>query len=119
MKRILSIALLLMVMAADLVATTGGAQAAARTTVSRAQYTIMINQCRYANSKRLRRQCRKAVWKHYSVGAWNPRLDCRTYSGVTVCGRLKLSRRERRCVALSVAAGLTRRRARVECYVYV
>ncbi|GII66895.1 hypothetical protein Skr01_69800 [Sphaerisporangium krabiense] len=97
----------------------GGAGPAARTEVSAAQYRILLRQCRYADTRRARRQCRQAVKTRYRVGAWNPRLDCRTYSGITVCGRLKLNKRERRCVAYLVKAGLTRRRAEVECYAFV
>ncbi|GII84282.1 hypothetical protein Ssi03_22720 [Sphaerisporangium siamense] len=97
----------------------GGAGPAAGTEVSATQYKILLRQCRYADTRRARRQCRQAVKARYRVGAWNPRLDCRTYSGITVCGRLKLNKRERRCVAYLVKAGLTRRRAEVECYAFV
>ncbi|MEU8266345.1 hypothetical protein AB0B89_04195 [Sphaerisporangium sp. NPDC049002] len=123
MKRTFAVTLLLMVMAAGLVVTASAwgstAQAAARTTVSKAQYKILYHQCRYANTKRLRRQCRADVRRNYRIGRWNPDLDCRTYSGITVCGKLKLSRRERRCVVRSVRdEGLSRRRAEVECYAF-
>ncbi|MCW2878684.1 MAG: hypothetical protein JWQ95_2784 [Sphaerisporangium sp.] len=118
MKRTFAMAVLLAVTAAGFVVTGGAAQAAAKTTVSRTQYNIMIRQCRYADSRTLRRQCRMAVRKHYRVGRWNPNLDCRTYSGITVCGTLKLSRRERLCVKHLAQDGLSRRRAEVECYVF-
>ncbi|MFC4586037.1 hypothetical protein [Sphaerisporangium corydalis] len=128
-----AVVMLVMVMAGEFVAggSTAGASpagasaagaspagAVARTTVGRGQYRIMVRQCRYANTPKLRKQCRQAVRWNYRVGARNPYLDCRTYSGVTVCGRLRLGRRERRCVVAAVKAGLTRRRAEVECYVY-
>ncbi|WP_250563078.1 hypothetical protein [Sphaerisporangium fuscum] len=122
LKRICAIAALLVVTGAGLLVMPGaGADATAkrRTTVSRNQYNILINQCRYANSVTLRKKCRAYVRKHYRIGKWNPDLDCRTYSGITVCGKLMLSRRERRCVTLMVRAGLTRRRAEVECYAFV
>ncbi|WP_424535569.1 hypothetical protein ACOZ38_36620 [Sphaerisporangium viridialbum] len=118
MKRIFAATLLLVVMVAGFLVTGGTAQAASRISVSRAQYRILFHQCRYANTKKLRNQCRLAVSRRYRIGRWNPYLDCRTYSGITVCGKLKLSRAERRCVTRSVRAGLTRRRAEVECYAF-
>lgn len=103
----------------------GGGQAAAdgdpgslREQVSRKQYDALIAQCRYAGKGKKRRKCESEVARRYAVGRANPRLDCRTYVGVTVCGPLKLTRSERACVADSVAKGLSRRRAEVECYVY-
>jgi hypothetical protein len=118
-KRIFAMTLLLIVMAAGSVVTGGAAQAARKTTVSMWQYRTMIRQCRYANTPKLRKQCRAAVRKHYRIGNRNPRLDCRTYSGISVCGKLLLSKNERRCVTRSVKAGLSRRRAEVECYAFV
>ncbi|GAA3164778.1 hypothetical protein GCM10010466_64600 [Planomonospora alba] len=94
------------------------APADGRTEVSRDQHRILTEQCRYADSARLRTQCLAAVERDYRVGRENRDLDCRTYSGVTVCGRLVLSERERRCVREWVAGGLTPRRAEVECYVF-
>ncbi|RCG22852.1 hypothetical protein DQ384_34995 [Sphaerisporangium album] len=96
-----------------------GKRRAAETTVSAAQYKILYNQCRYADTRKARRQCRLAVRTNYRIGAYNENLDCRTYSGITVCGTLKLNKRERRCVAYLVKAGLTERRAEVECYAFV
>ncbi|MEV7964377.1 hypothetical protein AB0O34_00120 [Sphaerisporangium sp. NPDC088356] len=118
MKRIFAATLLLMVMAAGFLVAVGSAEAARRTTVSRTQYRILFHQCRYANTKKLRRQCRLAVGRNYRIGRWNPYLDCRTYSGITVCGKLKLSKAERRCVIISMKDGLSRRRAEVECYAF-
>ncbi|WP_344975263.1 hypothetical protein [Streptosporangium fragile] len=80
------------------------------------QYRILTDQCRYADTARLREECRSAVEREYRVGKENPALDCRRYSGTSVCGPLPLSERERRCVADAVAAGTTPRRAEVECY---
>jgi hypothetical protein len=112
-------AVLLMVTVAGLVVTGAAAQAAGKTTVGRSQYKIMLRQCKYAETAARRRQCRKAVRRHYRIGRWNPRLDCRTYSGITVCGRLTLGSRERLCFRRSVKAGVSRRRAEVECYAFV
>ncbi|WP_433221889.1 hypothetical protein [Microtetraspora malaysiensis] len=86
--------------------------------VSRAQYRILIRQCRYADTKTARRECRAKVRRTYTIGAANPNLDCRTYSSVTVCGKLKLSPRQEACVRESVRSGLTFRRAEVECYAF-
>ncbi|MEV4107477.1 hypothetical protein [Nonomuraea sp. NPDC049695] len=52
------------------------------------------------------------------MGRVDRKLDCRTYSGVTVCGTLKLSEEERECLRDSTAKGLTFRRAEVECYAF-
>ncbi|WP_248960835.1 hypothetical protein [Sphaerisporangium perillae] len=112
-------AVLLMVTAAGFVVTGGAAEASRKTTVGRAQYKIMIRQCRYSNTPALRKKCRAAVKTHYRIGRRNnPRLDCRAYSGIVVCGKLMLSRNERRCVTRAVRAGVTRRRAEVECYAF-
>ncbi|WP_067179815.1 hypothetical protein [Microtetraspora niveoalba] len=86
--------------------------------VSRAQYRILLNQCRYAATKAARRECRAEVRRTYTIGATNPDLDCRTYSSVTVCGKLTLSPGQKRCVRESVRGGLTYRRAEVECYAF-
>ncbi|MBE1531562.1 hypothetical protein [Actinomadura algeriensis] len=41
--------------------------------------------------------------------------DCRTYSGTTRCGDLRLNEKQRACVTSSVQLGMTERRAEVEC----
>jgi len=90
-----------------------------RQQVSRQQYDILLAQCRYAgNGAAARRRCEARVAERYRVGRRNPNLDCRRYAGVTVCGELELTRAERACVTDSVAKGMSRRRAEVECYVY-
>ncbi|MFD1938190.1 MULTISPECIES: hypothetical protein [Nonomuraea] len=86
--------------------------------VSEQQYQILIGQCRYADTPSARAQCRSQVRKQYRVGKADPALDCRTYSGVTVCGELRLGPAERACVKDSVSKGLTFRRAEVECYAW-
>jgi hypothetical protein len=86
--------------------------------VSRAQYRILIAQCQYAESASARAQCRSDVASTYRVGEPDPALDCRTFSSVTVCGELRLGKRERGCVEESVNGGLTYRRAEVECYAF-
>lgn len=88
-----------------------------REQVSRKQYDTLIAQCGYAGDGAARRACESRVEESYRVGRANPGLDCRRYSGVTVCGTLELTRTERACVADSVSKGLSRRRAEVECYV--
>ncbi|GHH63307.1 hypothetical protein GCM10017673_03950 [Streptosporangium violaceochromogenes] len=88
------------------------------TTVSEEQYETLLSQCRYADTAALRAECRATVRARYRVGAENPDLDCRTYSGVTVCGELELAPAERRCVKEAVEDGLGRRRAEVECYAF-
>ncbi|GAA3240824.1 hypothetical protein GCM10020216_066270 [Nonomuraea helvata] len=84
--------------------------------VSQQQYETLIAQCRYADTGKA--QCRASVRETYRVGRVDRKLDCRTYSGVTVCGTLKLSEAERECVRDSTAKGLTFRRAEVECYAF-
>ncbi|MFC0864188.1 hypothetical protein ACFHYQ_17980 [Sphaerimonospora cavernae] len=86
--------------------------------VSEDQYKILLNQCRYADTQEAREQCRADVAEQYRVGKHDPTLDCRAYSGVTVCGELKLSEREQACVQESVQGGMTHRRAEVECYAF-
>ncbi|WP_250563325.1 hypothetical protein [Sphaerisporangium fuscum] len=86
--------------------------------VSEEQYRILMRQCRYADTDRARRECRAEVRTKYEIGKASTTLDCRTYSGVTVCGVLKLSVRQRQCVDKSVQGGLTYRRAEVECYAF-
>ncbi|GAA2640396.1 hypothetical protein GCM10010411_95780 [Actinomadura fulvescens] len=41
--------------------------------------------------------------------------DCRTYSGVKVCGKLQLTEKQKQCVQQAVQKGMTDRRAEVEC----
>ncbi|WP_432929024.1 hypothetical protein ACQPZZ_03965 [Microbispora sp. CA-135349] len=89
-----------------------------RQEVSRKQYDILIGQCRYLKTSEARHRCRAQVREQYTVGAFNPNLDCRTYSGVSVCGVLELTAAQRSCVEESVGGGLTRRRAEVECYAF-
>ncbi|ADG87032.1 hypothetical protein TBS_21140 [Thermobispora bispora] len=86
--------------------------------VSRRQYRIMLRQCRYANTKALQEECLAEVQQRYTVGAFNPSLDCRTYSSITVCGELKLTPEERQCVREAVRQGMSYRRAEVECYAF-
>ncbi|MBO2452301.1 hypothetical protein J4573_34785 [Actinomadura barringtoniae] len=45
--------------------------------------------------------------------------DCRTYSGVKVCGELKLNAEQKQCVQKEVRLGITERRAEVECFTAV
>jgi len=45
--------------------------------------------------------------------------DCRTYSGVKVCGELKLNAQQKQCVQKEVRLGITERRAEVECFASV
>ncbi|NUW37667.1 hypothetical protein HTZ77_40625 [Nonomuraea sp. SMC257] len=87
--------------------------------VSRRQYQILLHQCSYANTAAARTRCRDDVRQTYHVGAANPSLDCRTYSGVTVCGKIMLGPSERACVRDSVARGISYRRSEVECYAFL
>jgi len=87
--------------------------------VSREQYRTLINQCRYAGTEAARRNCRAEVRKTYKIGTWNSALNCRTYSSVTVCGKLNLSDHQRACVRDFVRRGLTYNRAEVECYAFL
>lgn len=89
-----------------------------RRQVSQAQYDTLIEQCRYAGTGDKRRACEAEVDASYRVGSADPGLDCRHYAGVTVCGVLDLTPSERACVADSMANGIGRRRAEVECYVH-
>lgn len=89
-----------------------------RRQVSEAQYQILFGQCGYAETQAARRRCREEVAQRYTVGKHDPTLDCRTYSGITVCGELKLSAREQACVRDAVRDGMTHRRAEVECYAF-
>ncbi|GAA4589230.1 hypothetical protein GCM10023194_42950 [Planotetraspora phitsanulokensis] len=123
MKKIVAVAVLAAMTMLGVVATAyadGRHQAGGRQQeeVSRGQYTILLGQCRFEDTAGDRTQCRKDVRLNYRVGAWNPNLDCRTYSSVSVCGVLTLSPREQACVNESVGAGLTFRRAEVECFAF-
>ncbi|MGW0804781.1 hypothetical protein [Nonomuraea sp. NPDC002799] len=82
--------------------------------VSQEQYDTLIAQCRYADTGPAK--CRATVKELYRVGRTDRSLDCRTYSGTSVCGTLKLSKAERACVRDSTEKGLAFRRAEVECY---
>ncbi|MBF8191888.1 hypothetical protein ITP53_40660 [Nonomuraea sp. K274] len=82
--------------------------------VSQEQYDTLIAQCRFADVGKAK--CRSAVKELYRVGKADETLDCRTYSGVSVCGTLRLSRAERQCTRDSTDRGLSFRRAEVECY---
>jgi hypothetical protein len=86
--------------------------------VSDDQYRILIRQCKYADTAEARKKCRTDVANKYEIGKESAFLDCRTYSGATVCGVLKLSEREQQCVKQYVDNGLSSRRAEVECYVF-
>jgi hypothetical protein len=86
--------------------------------VSQEQYQTLIGQCRYANTARARTQCREEVKARYRIGKTDTSLDCRTFSGVTVCGTLRLSKAERQCTEESTEQGVSRRRAEVECYAF-
>ncbi|MCW2888949.1 MAG: hypothetical protein QOE54_6906 [Streptosporangiaceae bacterium] len=93
------------------------AQPHPKPSVSREQYQTMINQCRYVNSVTGRHKCEERVKSSYRIGHKpNPNLDCRTYSSISVCGKLLLSPDQLDCVRDSVRSGLTRRRSEVECY---
>ncbi|MEV1167449.1 hypothetical protein [Nonomuraea sp. NPDC049784] len=84
--------------------------------VSQQQYDTLISQCRYAETGKAK--CREAVKETYRVGRVDTKLDCRTYSGITVCGTLKLGKAQRQCLRDSTARGLPFRRAEVECYAF-
>ncbi|SDJ54373.1 hypothetical protein [Nonomuraea jiangxiensis] len=84
--------------------------------VSKEQYKILIAQCRYAQTGKA--SCRAAVKARYRIGQPDKSLDCRTYSGVSVCGTLHLSKAQRACAQESVSKGLSYRRAEVECYAF-
>jgi hypothetical protein len=107
--------------AAIVVATTFGSAAASgdgieQQEVSKQQYRTLTAQCQYADTGTLRAKCRRAVKMNYRIGKRNSSLDCRTYSGVTVCGELLLSDTERACIDKKTKQGLSYRRAEVECY---
>ncbi|TDD94474.1 hypothetical protein [Actinomadura rubrisoli] len=46
------------------------------------------------------------------------RQDCRTYSSTTVCGKPKLTEKQRACATSMVQQGMTQRRAEVECLTF-
>ncbi|WP_237105989.1 hypothetical protein [Nonomuraea sp. MG754425] len=113
MKRFAAVAGLLVVMAIP------GATAAAgdgmeRHEVSQEQYDTLIAQCRFSDLGKAK--CRAAVKRMYRIGQADLTLDCRTYSGITVCGTLQLSKSERSCIRHSEQEGIPFRRAEVECY---
>lgn len=76
-----------------------------RQEVSQEQYGVLIGQCRYPKTGQARERCRTQVRAKYVVGAFNPALDCRTYSGISVCGTLELSAAQRRAWRSRRAAG--------------
>ncbi|HEX4816453.1 MAG TPA: hypothetical protein VFV66_27245 [Nonomuraea sp.] len=84
--------------------------------VSREQFHTLLAQCRYADTGKARAECRAEVRQMYRIGRTDTSLDCRTFSGITVCGTLKLNRAERACLRQSAERGLSFRRAEVECY---
>jgi len=114
MKKIAAVAGLVVVAAFG--ATTASADGFEPHEVSNEQYQTLLAQCRYANTVKARAECRAEVKQMYRIGKADPSLDCRTYSGISVCGTLKLSRAERQCTRDSTAKGLSFRRAEVECY---
>ncbi|MBB5777611.1 hypothetical protein ACFPOI_05665 [Nonomuraea angiospora] len=114
MKKIAAVAGLVVMATSGVTAAFG--DGTAQHEVSQQQYDTLISQCRYADQGKAK--CREAVKEMYRIGKYDKTLDCRTYSGVTVCGTLKLSKAERQCVRESVSAGLTYRRAEVECYAF-
>jgi hypothetical protein len=85
--------------------------------VSEEQYRVLVGQCSYVKTAPGRDACRSAVRATYHVGEASDSLDCRTYSGVTVCGELHLTDSQTQCVRHSVLSGLPFRRSEVECYV--
>ncbi|MFC4584532.1 hypothetical protein [Sphaerisporangium corydalis] len=87
-------------------------------TVSQDQFQVLTDQCKYVKATRAQSDCRAAVERDYKIGEADATLDCRTYSGVSVCGVLNLSETQKRCAEDSVAQGLTYRRAEVECYAF-
>ncbi|WP_424535348.1 hypothetical protein ACOZ38_35250 [Sphaerisporangium viridialbum] len=119
MKRITTVVVLATMTMFGTVAAGGPPSHEEKKSVSKDQYRILIRQCRYADTTKEQEECRARVEEKYEVG---PRpatdLDCRTYSGVTVCGVLKLNDREQQCVRESVDSGLSYRRAEVECYAF-
>ncbi|GAA3614299.1 hypothetical protein GCM10022419_119300 [Nonomuraea rosea] len=104
----------LVVMMATLGATAASGDGMDQHEVSKEQYATLTAQCRYADTGKAR--CRSAVRELYRIGRTDRTLDCRTYSGVTVCGTLRLSKSERKCAQDSTDKGLPFRRAEVECY---
>ncbi|MEV7009460.1 hypothetical protein [Streptosporangium sp. NPDC051022] len=123
MKRIIAVVALLMITTVGLVATGTMAQTKSggskKIPVSESQYQTLLDQCGYANTAQRRAACRSTVKENYRVGPEeNPNLDCRSYAGVSVCGKLQLTPAERQCVRDSVQKGLTYRRAEVECYAF-
>ncbi|MFI7697846.1 hypothetical protein [Nonomuraea sp. NPDC049480] len=114
MKKIAAVAGLVVVAAFG--ATTASGDGFEQHEVSMEQYQTLLAQCRYANTGKARAECRAEVKQRYRIGKADASLDCRTYSGISVCGTLKLSRSERQCTQDSTDKGLPFRRAEVECY---
>ncbi|MFI7616638.1 hypothetical protein ACIBP6_35970 [Nonomuraea terrae] len=112
MKKIVAVAGLVVLAAVG--ATAAAGDGSDQREVSQEQYDTLIAQCRYADTGPAR--CRAEVRRTYRVGNEDTELDCRAYAGVAVCGELKLSKTERRCVRESTEQGLSLRRAEVECY---
>jgi hypothetical protein len=115
MKKITAVAGLVVVVAA-LGGTTAAGDGIEKHEVSEEQYQTLTAQCRYADTGAAQAECRADVKERYRVGKTDTKLDCRTYSGVSVCGTLKLSKAERKCAQDSTDQGLSFRRAEVECY---
>jgi len=44
--------------------------------------------------------------------------NCRTYSSVSVCGKLDLNEKQRQCVTDSTRLGMSESRAQVECHTF-
>ncbi|GII53554.1 hypothetical protein Pth03_19430 [Planotetraspora thailandica] len=122
MKKIVAVAALAAMTLLGAVVTfamaTGARAGGRQQEVSSAQFQILVGQCRYADTAQARAECRSEVKLNYRVGTFDPSLDCRTYSSVTVCGPLSLSPKQQACVTESVRQGLTYRRAEVECYAF-
>ncbi|MCW2878942.1 MAG: hypothetical protein JWQ95_3042 [Sphaerisporangium sp.] len=118
MKRITTVVVLATMTMFGTVAAGGPPGQEEKQSVSKDQYRILTRQCRYADTTKAQEECRARVEEKYVIGQRAPDLDCRTYSGVTVCGVLYLSDREKQCVRESVDSGLTYRRSEVECYAF-
>jgi hypothetical protein len=118
MKWIIAAAALLAATVAGPVTTGTPIQDADKIKVSEEQYQNLLDQCRYADTTQARAECRTRVKANYEVGAENPKLDCREYASIRVCGTLELGGKERECVRNEVSKGTSYRRAEVQCYVF-
>ncbi|WP_214105620.1 hypothetical protein [Acrocarpospora catenulata] len=106
MKKIICVAAL----AATTVLTTAGTGFAADSTGKEQ----VSHQCSYLDRQATRQDC------HPEDGrAWDHNLDCRRYSNVIVCGKLRLSKRQIVCLRESIRCGMSYRRAEVECSAFV